>query len=91
MYKHYDGVPMGIHAVRILGWGTEGGTPYWLVANSWNRDWGDNGELLVLSQFEHLILTDSSFFIGFFKIIRGKNDVNIESGVVAGLPKRYSL
>jgi hypothetical protein len=21
----------------------EAGTPYWLVANSWNYDWGDNG------------------------------------------------
>jgi hypothetical protein len=28
---------------RLLGWGEEAGTPYWLVANSWNYDWGDNG------------------------------------------------
>lgn len=35
---------MGGHAVRILGWGVEDGTPYWLVGNSWNTDWGDNGE-----------------------------------------------
>ena len=28
---------------RILGWGVEAGTPYWLVANSWNYDWGDHG------------------------------------------------
>ncbi|KAG7263947.1 hypothetical protein CRUP_007014, partial [Coryphaenoides rupestris] len=25
----------------VLGWGEENGTPYWLVANSWNTDWGD--------------------------------------------------
>jgi len=31
------------HAVKIIGWGVEKGTPYWLVANSWNTDWGDNG------------------------------------------------
>ena len=36
---------LGGHAIRILGWGTENGTPYWLVANSWNTDWGDKGEL----------------------------------------------
>ena len=30
-------------AVRIVGWGTESGGDYWLVANSWNSGWGDNG------------------------------------------------
>jgi hypothetical protein len=34
---------LGGHAIRILGWGTENGTPYWLVANSWNPDWGNKG------------------------------------------------
>lgn len=34
---------LGGHAIKILGWGTEDGTPYWLVANSWNEDWGDEG------------------------------------------------
>jgi cathepsin B len=31
-----------------LGWGVENGTPYWLVANSWNSDWGDNGYFRIL-------------------------------------------
>ena len=43
VYQHTTGKMMGGHAIRILGWGTEDGTPYWLVANSWNTDWGDNG------------------------------------------------
>lgn len=34
---------LGGHAIKIIGWGTENGTPYWLVANSWNSDWGDAG------------------------------------------------
>eukprot|EP00437_Effrenium_voratum_P033460 CAMPEP_0181461976 /NCGR_PEP_ID=MMETSP1110-20121109/34155_1 /TAXON_ID=174948 /ORGANISM="Symbiodinium sp., Strain CCMP421" /LENGTH=367 /DNA_ID=CAMNT_0023586617 /DNA_START=36 /DNA_END=1139 /DNA_ORIENTATION=- len=34
---------LGGHAIKIIGWGTENGTPYWLVANSWNADWGDHG------------------------------------------------
>ena len=35
---------LGGHAIKILGWGTEDNVDYWLVANSWNTDWGDNGE-----------------------------------------------
>jgi len=34
---------LGGHAIKILGWGTENSVDYWLVANSWNNDWGDNG------------------------------------------------
>lgn len=42
VYHHVNGSALGGHAVKILGWGTEG-DDYWLVANSWNEDWGDNG------------------------------------------------
>ena len=35
--------PMGGHAVRILGWGTQSGEDYWLVANSWSPQWGEKG------------------------------------------------
>lgn len=42
--KHfYETQPEGGHAVKILGWGTESGTDYWLVANSWGPDWGLDG------------------------------------------------
>jgi cathepsin B len=34
---------LGGHAIKIMGYGTEDGTPYWLVANSWNTEWGDQG------------------------------------------------
>lgn len=34
-----------MHAVRILGWSVckKTNTPYWLIANSWNINWGDHG------------------------------------------------
>lgn len=56
----------GFHSVRILGWGTEiapNGTeiPYWLCANSWGTEWGEEG---------------------YFRILRGKNECDIESFVV---------
>jgi len=34
---------LGGHAIKIMGFGTENNVPYWLVANSWNEDWGDHG------------------------------------------------
>ncbi|XP_042216685.1 uncharacterized peptidase C1-like protein F26E4.3 [Homarus americanus] len=55
MYKSgiysYSGVTKGetaSHSVRIIGWGEDplpGSRPvkYWLVANSWGKDWGENG------------------------------------------------
>ncbi|XP_054718806.1 cathepsin B-like [Uloborus diversus] len=48
VYQHHSGEELGGHAIRILGYGTEKGTPYWLVANSWNEDWGDKGYFKIL-------------------------------------------
>jgi cathepsin B len=43
VYHHVTGKAEGGHAVKIIGWGVENGVDYWLVANSWNEDWGDKG------------------------------------------------
>lgn len=43
VYKHTTGSALGGHAIKILGWGVESGQDYWLVANSWNEEWGDQG------------------------------------------------
>lgn len=43
VYEHTHGSVVGKHAIKIVGWGVENKTPYWLVANSWNEDWGDKG------------------------------------------------
>lgn len=48
VYQHESGGELGGHAIRILGWGEDNGTPYWLVANSWNNDWGDKGYFKIL-------------------------------------------
>jgi len=53
VYQHVHGKALGGHAIRILGWGVENDTPYWLIANSWNSDWGDNGYIKLLRGSNH--------------------------------------
>ncbi|XP_023332294.1 cathepsin B isoform X2 [Eurytemora carolleeae] len=53
VYQHVSGNALGGHAIRILGWGVEAGTPYWHVANSWNYDWGDQGTFKILRGSDH--------------------------------------
>jgi len=43
VYHHVSGGMEGGHAVRIVGWGVDGGVNYWKVANSWNPHWGEKG------------------------------------------------
>lgn len=43
VYHHVSGAALGGHAVKMIGWGVENNTPYWLLANSWNEGWGDQG------------------------------------------------
>ncbi len=43
VYEHKSGQMLGGHAIKIIGWGVDAGTDYWIVANSWNEDWGNGG------------------------------------------------
>jgi cathepsin B len=44
IYTHVSGTFQGGHAVKIVGWGTDASLGlYWIVANSWNTSWGEQG------------------------------------------------
>jgi len=66
VYHHVSGNLLGYHAVKLLGYGVENGTKYWLLTNSWNEHWGEKG---------------------FFRMLRGNNECEIESEVIGGVGK----
>ena len=48
IYRHVSGSYLGGHAIRIVGWGVENNEKYWIIANSWNPSWGENGYFRIL-------------------------------------------
>ena len=48
IYQHVTGKYLGGHAIKMIGWGEEGGVPYWTCVNSWNDSWGEKGTFRIL-------------------------------------------
>jgi cathepsin B len=48
IYQHVTGKNLGGHSIKMIGWGVENGTPYWLCVNSWNDSWGEKGLFKIL-------------------------------------------
>jgi len=60
VYQHVTGDKAGGHAVKIVGWGVDGGTKYWKVANSWNPYWGEQGYFRILRGANHCGIEDEA-------------------------------
>jgi len=43
IYDHENMIVRLDHATLVVGWGTESGTDYWIMKNSWNTSWGEKG------------------------------------------------
>ncbi|CAH1377158.1 unnamed protein product [Tenebrio molitor] len=53
VYRYSKGNYTNLHGVRILGWGVENDTSYWLVANSWGTEFGKLGGFLKIVKGEN--------------------------------------
>jgi cathepsin B len=49
VYQHTTGSALGGHAVKMVGWGVDGGVEYWKIANSWNTSWGERGYFRIIA------------------------------------------
>jgi hypothetical protein len=53
VYRYRKGNYTNLHGVKILGWGVENDTSYWLVANSWGTEFGKLGGFLKIVKGEN--------------------------------------
>lgn len=43
IYKHVHGDDLGRQGITIIGYGEKDGISYWICANSWGTEWGEDG------------------------------------------------
>ncbi|CDW53920.1 Gut specific cysteine proteinase [Trichuris trichiura] len=43
---------LGLHAVKLIGWGESGVMPYWLAVNSWNTTFGEKGLFRIVRGYD---------------------------------------
>uniref|UniRef100_A0A6B2LG61 Peptidase C1A papain C-terminal domain-containing protein n=1 Tax=Arcella intermedia TaxID=1963864 RepID=A0A6B2LG61_9EUKA len=65
VYSHQSGEYEGLHSVKIIGWGVEGGVDYWLVQNSWGASWGPDGGFFKIKKGVDECFIESLVYTGY--------------------------
>lgn len=50
------------HGVLLVGYGTEGGVPYWKIKNSWGSKWGEEGYIRIQKGVDKCGVADAASF-----------------------------
>jgi C1A family cysteine protease len=50
------------HGVLVVGYGTDAGTDYWIVKNSWGATWGESGYIRLVRGADECGLADSASY-----------------------------
>ena len=61
IYQYTTGSLLGGHAIKIIGWGEENGVKYWLIANSWGENWGENGYFRIIRGTNECGIEDAAY------------------------------
>jgi hypothetical protein len=75
-----EGEMLSGHAIEIVGWGTENNIPYWIVKNSWGKEWGRGGYFYMRRGKNSCYIEENcisglpDFFTGFDIDLYGKED-----------------
>jgi cathepsin B len=48
IYQHTKGGKLGFYSAKIVGWGIDNDTPYWLAATVFGEEWGEKGYFRII-------------------------------------------